>query len=133
MRAKADKWAIAAAILGAISSLGVWATLADSTKLWAIVIVSLVSIATTLVGSIPKIKLWAECAGAAPLIASKYGHAIGELENAREALAAGLPEAQKLAEAARSYFAAARNEKLALKPFPSDLQAARDKQKANPA
>jgi hypothetical protein len=85
------------------------------------------SIATALVTAIPKIKGWSECAGAVPGLASKYGHTIGELQNARVALATGLPGAEELAAKARGEFEAVRNEKNQLKPFPSEIEAQRRK------
>jgi hypothetical protein len=123
MRNLADRFAIIGAGLAAVTSLTIWGTLADSNQLLAVVAVSIMSIATALVTAVPKIKGWAECAGAAPGLASKYGHAIGELQDARVAIANGLPGADKQAAKARDEFEAVRKEKEYLKPFPTDLQA----------
>jgi hypothetical protein len=123
MRNLADRYAIFSAALAAVTGLSVWGALANSTQLWAVITVSLTSLATSMLTAIPKIKGWSECAGATPILASKYGHAIGELQNARAALKAGSPGAAEQASKARAEFEATRNEKNFLKPYPSDLQA----------
>jgi len=129
MQNLADRYAIGAAALAALTALGVWGTLADSTQILAAVAVSVASIATALVTAIPKIKGWAECAGAVPGLVARYGHTIGDLENARAALTHGLAGADRQAERARAEFEAVKADKQRLRPFPTALQEERDSKK----
>lgn len=133
MRDRANTCAIWSALLAAVTSLSVWGALADSKQLFAVVTISLTSIATSMLTAVSKIKGWAECAGAAPVLASKYGHVIGELQNARVALQAGLPGAAEQASKARVEFEAIRGEKNSLKPYPSALQAEVEAQRRHSA
>jgi hypothetical protein len=81
MQEIADRWAIAASILGLITGLAVWATVAQSTTLWAQAAVTAVALATGICGVIPRIRNYGEMAGSARGLIPRYARSSGELRS----------------------------------------------------
>jgi len=76
---KADRWAIASGILAAITSLAIWPLVTESKQTWATVLVSLVALGAAVCALVPRIKNYAEMAGQARELASRYGSIYGKL------------------------------------------------------
>jgi hypothetical protein len=125
MRKTAATYSIIATALTLITGLGAWKTLAASTELWAIVMVSALSVALVLAIQIPQLIGYAQCAGASSVLAKRYGHSLGDLIDAMDLLKTGAPGADEVAEKVRRDFEAIREDKEDLQPYPADLQAQR--------
>lgn len=81
MQEIADRWAIASSVLGLVSGLAIWATLAQSTTFWAQAIVTGVAFATGVCGVIPRIRNYGEMAGSARGLIPRYARSSGELRS----------------------------------------------------
>ncbi|MBK8447085.1 MAG: hypothetical protein IPL41_10525 [Micropruina sp.] len=77
----ADRWAIAAGLLAAVTSLTVWATLEESTSNWARAAVAIFSLATAVCALFPRVKNYGEMAGHARELSARYGQILGDLFN----------------------------------------------------
>nr|NLI50961.1 hypothetical protein [Propionibacterium sp.] len=78
-QARADFWAIAAGLLAAVTSLSIWPVLNESPSVWAKVLVSMVALASAICALVPRIKGYAEEAGAARVLSAQYGSIVGRL------------------------------------------------------
>jgi hypothetical protein len=123
MRQRADNFAIISAILSGVTGLAVWTTIAASTKWPAILVVSLVSISSSIVGVIPQIKKYGECAESAACLAPRYGNVLGKLTDALATFHNGHSHENELVEAVVKEFEAIKADKDKLKPLPTKLQA----------
>ena len=104
-RSAATIFAVIAAVLSGITGLGVWATLTESVRLYAVIAVSLVGFATVFAAAVLKYGGYAESAAAAAPLTSEYGHVRGELVDALAVLkSAELPEAHLQASEAVTQF-----------------------------
>jgi hypothetical protein len=121
MDRRGDAYAIAASVLSAITGLAVWTTLSKSTEMAAVVVVSLVAFSSAVVGQIPKIKGYSECAKTSRELSSAYGDAYGDLCDAAARLKQGDPNAATEAGKMVEEFQAVRDKKEALKPYPAKL------------
>jgi hypothetical protein len=118
MRKRADFYAISSVVLSTITGLGVWSTLAGSTHWPAVLLVSLVALASAAVAAIPQIKGYGRCAEAAASLGPRYGHVLGELEDALAMLRNGHPDGSARASQALKEFEEVRTAKQNLRPFP---------------
>jgi hypothetical protein len=123
MRALSDRYAIFAAILSAVTGLGVWTTLAASTQWLPVLVVSLVSLAAAAVAIIPQVKGYGTCAEAATALGPRYGHVLGELKDALGMLHNNHQDGPSFASQAVKDFEEVKAAKDALKPYPDRLQA----------
>jgi hypothetical protein len=130
MRKRADNYAITAALLSTLTGLGVWSTLAASTRWPAVLAVSIVALIAAAVTVIPQIKGYAACAEAAAALGPRYGHVLGELIDALEMLDRGHPDGPYCVRQAVKEFEEVRTDKQALKPYPADLQKEIDERRA---
>lgn len=69
---KADRWALAAGVVGAITGLSAFPTL-ENTGLWGRVAVAAAAFLAAALALVPRVKNYAEMAGKAREIASAYG------------------------------------------------------------
>jgi hypothetical protein len=122
MSALADRYAIVAAILSALSGLAVWPVIEGLPGLKGRIIVSVVALASSVSILIPKIRGYAECAKSAFSIGERYGDVLGALVDAREKFVAKDPNAPMLGRLAVEKFQEVRKAKEALKPYPRDLE-----------
>jgi hypothetical protein len=84
MQHKADRWAIAAGVVSAITSLGVWSTLSNMTTWWSQGIVAVASLIAGVCALIPRVKNYGEMAGHARELTARYGKTLGDLLDLRE-------------------------------------------------
>jgi hypothetical protein len=82
MQRRADRWAITSGVFSAIAGLTVWATIDKSTRVWAQVLVAVISFASAVAALVPRVKNYGEMAGQARQLSSSYGRAEGHLVNA---------------------------------------------------
>jgi len=122
MRRRADFYAISSVVLSTITGLGVWSTLPGSTHWPAVLLVSLVALASAAAAAIPQIKAYGRCAEAAASLGVRYGHVMGELEDALEMLHNGHPGGSSRASDALKEFEEVRTAKQNLRPFPAEAQ-----------
>jgi hypothetical protein len=122
MRARADGYKIAAAVFTTVASLAVWTTLASSTRLWAVIVVSIAAVATGVVAIVPQQKGYGACADSAAGLADSYGQVYGELGSALEMIEKKNPNAQAYAAVALAHFTTIRSQKQKLWPQPVELQ-----------
>jgi hypothetical protein len=122
MRERADFYAILSAILSAVTSLGVWSTVAASTRPIAIVAVSSIGVLAAVVAIIPTIKGYGGCAEKAAALAPEYAHVKGDLMDALTALHDDPKSGKVRANNAVKDFEKIKREKDALRPFPEDLE-----------
>jgi len=122
MRKLADRYAIISALLSALTGLGVWSTLAASTQWPAVLVVSLVALAAAAVAVIPQVKGYGACAEAAASLGPRYGHVLGELNDALDRLHGGHSDGPSLALQAVKEFEEVKAAKDTLRPYPVKLQ-----------
>jgi hypothetical protein len=122
LQQKADIYAIAAALLSAITGLAVWPLIASSTSLWAKLIVSVMALTSTVVAIVPKTFNYADGSRTATKLAVEYGHHIGTLNDALYSLKKGIYVDEAALNRIRDAFEVTRAEKEALRPFPEKLQ-----------
>lgn len=127
MQARADRFALVAGFLSAITGLGIWATIAASIDPRAQVAVGFVALAAAVVGLVPKTMGYADCASNAFDISAAYGHAEGELVKAHRKLVDEDPDALAFAEDARKAFEEVRIRKEKLHPYLTALEAERQR------
>jgi hypothetical protein len=137
MRRKAEGYAIATGVLGAVTGLGVWSTLAASTAWPAVLTVSAIGLVSMILSAVTGTKRYGECAGAAATLAGRYGEVLGDLVDARETIRKADPGGASRAQRAVRDFEKAKKQKDELAPFPVALQQAindlRAKRMNNPA
>jgi hypothetical protein len=75
----ADRWAIASGVLAAITSLSVWPILGPGSTDFDKALVSTIALIAATCALVPRIKNYAELAGAARELTSRYGSLTGEL------------------------------------------------------
>ena len=122
MRKKASFFTIASGMLGALTGLGVWATLEASTAMAAVIVVSAAGVATAALNIVPKTNRYGECAGAAATLAARYGEVLGELVDSLEMIRTSDAAAAARAQRAIQEFERAKRQKDSLQPFPDELQ-----------
>ena len=122
MQSLADRYAITASLICAITGLTSWATIAASTKWWGQVVVGLMAFAAAAVAVIPKVRHYNECANNAQPLAAEYAQALGALRNSLSELKSSNPDAQDHASEAVKRFDETKKKKDDLRPFPSKLQ-----------
>lgn len=81
MQNAADVWAYVAGILAIVTGLAVWTTVADSTSIWAQAAVTVVALMTGICALVPRVRNYAEMAGAARELAPRIQHSYGLLCN----------------------------------------------------
>jgi hypothetical protein len=75
----ADRFAIFAGFLSAVTGLSVWAVWANSPEWYWQLLVAVVALLASLCALVPRVKNWAEQAGLARELASQYGRLVGDL------------------------------------------------------
>ncbi|MGA3058452.1 MAG: hypothetical protein ABSE70_10540 [Candidatus Limnocylindrales bacterium] len=127
-----DRYAIAAALISAVTGLAIWGTISHYDP-WAQLATSAMAFAAAAAAIIPKIRGYGDCALKAAPLSAEYGHSLGELENALEAVKSNLPRARATARQAVKDFEAVKAKKDALRPYPRKLQDHMDAQRAKAA
>jgi hypothetical protein len=112
---KADNWAIASGILAAITSLAIWPVLSDTPAAWAKTLVSVVALASAVCALVPRVKNYAEMAGEARQLVSRYAGVMGNLRDLRDM---GADLRQQDARKTVDEFAAIKAKKDALRGLP---------------
>ena len=128
MQRLADRYAILAAILSAITGLAAWGAIAQSGSGWARGLAALVGLTAAVVGIVPRVKNYAEAASKSRELASQYGSIKGRLLDAQAWLGHGASDVvlrQLVAD-----FESVKKSKDLLVPYPAEAQAARNEQKA---
>ena len=121
MQGLADRYTIAASLISTITGLGVWGTIAASTKWWGQGAVSIMAFAAAGAAVIPKVRGYSECALNAAPLATEYGKVLGILEGALSELQSGNPNAQTHSRDAIGKFDDVRAKKNVLKPCPNKI------------
>ena len=122
MRARADAFAIGAAILSAMTGGAVWTTLSDSTQIWAQVGVTAMAVAAAVAASVPKLRGYGDCAAQAADLAGRYGADLVALRFAHEHRRAHAAGADDEVKAAIDGFLKTRADKQKLSPYPKRLE-----------
>lgn len=128
MDRRSDTYAIISVILSSLTGLAVWSTLAASTEVYAVAIVSAVAFTSAVVAAIPTIRGYSDCAKASRSLSTDYGDIYGDLCDALEALSSDKPSVHHEAQQTVALFEQIRERKQMLKPFPAKLQALRNAQ-----
>jgi hypothetical protein len=81
----ADSWSIAAGVLAALTSLSIFPVLSDDATDWQRFLVAAAAFAAAICALIPRVKNYAELAGQARELSSRYGGVIGDLMDLAEA------------------------------------------------
>jgi hypothetical protein len=110
----ADNWAIAAGILAALTSLAIFPILDDDSTVIEKAFISLVALAAAICALIPRVKNYAELAGAARELSSRYGSLEGDLID----LSNAKPMDQERARTVVVEFQATKEKKDALRGLP---------------
>lgn len=76
---RADSWAIAAGALAALTGLAIFPVASDASSFLVKAIVSLVAFMAAVCALIPRVKNYAELAGQARELQSRYGSVVGKL------------------------------------------------------
>ncbi len=111
---RADSWAIAAGILSAITSLSIWPLLEKGSDPPQLVLVSTVALLAAICALVPRVKNYAELAGQARELSSRYGSLKGDLID----LANTKPLDQERARVVVTEFQATKEKKDALRGLP---------------
>lgn len=127
MQRIADRFSIAAAVLGAITSLSVWTVLTNSPSSIAQLLVSAVALSGAVVAAVPQIRRYGEGAGRGRELATQYGRLYGRLTDAREVF--GRPESVEATRAIIEDFESVKARKDQLSPYPTREQEIRNRQK----
>lgn len=78
-QSKADRWAIAAGILAASTSVSVYPLLTKSDAPWAKFVLSFIAMLSAISALVPRVKNYGEQAGTARVLAAQYGSVYGRL------------------------------------------------------
>jgi hypothetical protein len=113
----ADAWSIFAGVVASVTGLLVWPVLSDSSTSVEKAVVSAGALAAAISALIPRVKNYAERAGRARELTSRYGNVKGQLVDAVEAGRAGSLD-HEAASAAVGEFAATKEKKDALRGLP---------------
>jgi hypothetical protein len=76
---RADTWAILAGILAALTSLAIFPILGDESTVIEKLVVSAVALLAAICALVPRVKNYAELAGQARELTSRYGGVVGDL------------------------------------------------------
>ena len=79
LQREADAWAIAAGILASLTSLAIFPIVGDGSSTLAKGVVSAVALAAAICALVPRIRNYAELAGQARELTSRYGGLVGDL------------------------------------------------------
>ena len=121
MQDLADRYAIIASLISAVTGLAAWGTIAASTKWWGQVLVGVMAFAAAVVAVIPKVRGYSDCALKAASLATEYGQVLGDLEDSLNELQSHDQNAQSHSQAAVGEFEKIREKKNNLRPFPKKL------------
>jgi hypothetical protein len=110
----ADAWAIAAGILAALTSLSIFPIVGDGSSTLAKGVVSAVALAAAICALIPRVRNYAELAGQARELTSRYGGLVGDLID----LAHAQPVDQERARQVVTEFGSIKEKKDALRGLP---------------
>jgi hypothetical protein len=110
----ADAWAIAAGVLGAVTSLSIWPVLGQDSSPFAKFAISAVALLAAVCALVPRVKNYGEMAGQARELSSQYGSLVGELAD----LANMKPLDQQQAHALITRFQSTKEKKDALRGLP---------------
>lgn len=127
MLSRADRYAVLAGTLSAVTGLSIWGTVAASADPRAQIAVGFVGLAAAVVALIPKTCGFADCAQNAFDIDADYAKVEGGLIVALQGLQAGQPGAMQAAEAARQKLGEIRARKERLHPYPGNPEAERQR------
>jgi hypothetical protein len=111
---KADLWAIAAGVLAALTGLAIFPVLTDSSTDLEKVLVSLVAFVAAICALVPRVMNYAEFAGQARELSSRYGGVVGDLTDLAQAKSYDSEMARRVVEA----FEAIKENKDALRGLP---------------
>ncbi len=128
MQRAADWFAITASLLGTLTSLAVWTTLADNPNSIAQLSVSVVALLGAAGAAFPRVRNYGEAAGTARELASQYGTLLGRLIDAQL-----VASDSTMNDAVRNLvgdFESLKARKDQLVPYPAKEQKARDEQKS---
>lgn len=75
----ADNWAIAAGVLASIASLSIFPILGDNSSILTKGVVSTIALLAAICALVPRVKNYAELAGQARELTSRYGGVVGDL------------------------------------------------------
>lgn len=123
MARTADRFALVAAGISALTGAAIWTTLSDSTKWWAQTVVAAMAAAAAMVGMWPKQAGYSDCAMKSAGLAGDYGRVLVKLRLAHDHWTSGLPDGEKELLAAIEEFQTTREQKQNLKPYPANLDA----------
>jgi hypothetical protein len=79
LQRNADAWAIAAGILASLTSLAIFPIVGDGSSTLAKGVVSAVALAAAICALVPRVRNYAELAGQARELTSRYGGLVGDL------------------------------------------------------
>ena len=114
----ADGWAIAAGILAALTSLAIFPVLTDTSTDLEKAIVSTIAFLAAICALIPRVRNYAELAGQARELSSRYGAIVGDLLD----LAKAEPMPQPAARAIVDEFEGIKERKDALRGLPDRIK-----------
>jgi hypothetical protein len=126
LQARANRHAIIAGIISAITSLAAWPALSSSPGWWARLFVSGLALSAAVVAIIPTTLNYSDGAQKATSLIAEYGHHIGVLRDARIALEEGTDVDEDYLRSIHAAFEATKVKKDAVRPFPRKLQAQRN-------
>ena len=132
MQTLSDRYAIGSALISTVTGLAIWGSISAS-ALWAEVATGLMAFAAAAAAIVPKVRGYGDCARQAAPLSAEYGHSMGELQDALDAVKSNRPKAQVSARKAVEGFEAIKAKKDALRPYPRKLQAQVDAKRATPA
>jgi hypothetical protein len=111
---KADLWAIAAGVLAAFTGLAIFPVLTDTSTDLEKAFISLIAFAAAICALVPRIMNYAEFAGQARELSSRYGGVVGDLTDLAQAKSYDSETARSVVEA----FEAVKENKDALRGLP---------------
>lgn len=133
MQTLSDRYAIGAALLSTVTGLTIWGSVSGSGALWAQAAAGVMAFLAAAAAIVPKVRGYGDCARQAAPLSAEYGHSLGELQDALDAVSAGRAKAQAAARKAVENFEAIKVKKDALRPYPRKLQAVVDAQRSKAA
>jgi len=75
----ADRFAIASGTVSALTGLSIWSSLTHTSSYWSKAIVSAAALIAAMLALVPRIKNYADNAGQARELSSRYGNVLGKL------------------------------------------------------
>lgn len=122
MRGRVDGFALAAAVVSAVTGAAVWTTVSSLSGVWPQVLVTAVAVTSTIFALVPKQLNYGDAADRASGLSVRYLHVLHRLRAARLALSADRPGAGELVAAAIAEFEVVRADKEHLRPYPKKLR-----------